>query len=145
MYTSYHGCFDKGINNGDCQKYETGSHIDMDYQHRVVTPYMTNMLVDVLLRCTLPVMLIVVGRVPAWSSTCAGGGLLCQVRAECVHTRVSSCQQHAGTTMLVPAVFEAGGALVVPSHLPEKSLLFVCLCESALDARTNGAPQPECG
>ena len=31
-YMSYHGCFDKGINNGDCQKYKTGSQIDMDYQ-----------------------------------------------------------------------------------------------------------------
>ena len=60
-YTSYHGCFDKGINNGDCQKYETGSQIDMDYQHRVVTPYMPKMLVDVLLRLALPVLLIVVG------------------------------------------------------------------------------------
>ena len=62
-YTSYHGCFDKGINNGDCQQYETGSQIDMDYHHRVVTPYMPKMLVDVRLRFALPVLLIVVGRV----------------------------------------------------------------------------------
>ena len=35
----------------------------MAYQPRVVTPYMPNMLVDVLLRFALPVLLIVVGRV----------------------------------------------------------------------------------
>ena len=61
--TSYHGCFDNGINNGDCQQYGTGSQIDMDYHHRVVTPYMPKMLVDVRLHFTLPVLLIVVGRV----------------------------------------------------------------------------------
>ena len=68
-YTSYHGCFDKGIHNGDCQKYEIGSRIGMDYQHRVVTPYMPKMLVDVLLRFALPLLLIAAGRVPEYSST----------------------------------------------------------------------------
>ena len=51
------------INNGDCQKYETGSQIDMEYQHRVVTPHMPKMLVDVLSRFVRPVLLIVAGRV----------------------------------------------------------------------------------
>ena len=50
------------INNGDCQTYKTGSQIDMEYHHRVVTPYMPN--IDVLLSSALPVLLIVVGRVP---------------------------------------------------------------------------------
>ena len=63
-YTSYHGCFDKGINNGGCQKYETGCQIDLYDQQRGVTTYMAKMLVGVLLRFVLPVLFIVIGRVP---------------------------------------------------------------------------------
>ena len=51
------------INNGDCQTYKTGSQIDMEYHHRVVTPNMPKMLVDVLVSFARPVLLIVVGRV----------------------------------------------------------------------------------
>ena len=114
LYSStrpYHGCFHKGTNNDDCQKYETGSQLDMDYQHHVVTPYMPKMLVEVLLRFALPVLLIVVGRVLGVHGS-VGAPYLMINHWVVEHTTYSNLLNVAARNILKPRLEAIGCSLI---------------------------------